>query len=365
MQEGHRKYLVAFSRLAGIGPVRFNKISKFFPDLATAWTADYSTLKRSGLEEKIVEEIITQRKKIDPDAEYEKIIQAGINIISQHDTIYPRALREIYPAPAFLYYRGQLKILNKICLAIVGARKYSEYGQRVTEKIIADIAPHNLTIVSGLALGIDGLAHEATLKHNGLAAAVLGSGLNWPNIYPVTNQQLAEKIISSGGLLLSEYPPDTPGFKSNFPQRNRIIAGLSQATLIIEAKASSGSLITAKYALDYNRDVWAIPGNIDRLNSEGTNNLIKLGAKLITSGQDIIEELKLPELPQCPPSQKLVLTELEKNVLTLIDREAVHIDKIAQLSKLKINALSELITILEIKGLIKDLGGKNYISLIK
>ncbi|MFA5047941.1 MAG: DNA-processing protein DprA [Patescibacteria group bacterium] len=358
-----QSYWIAFSQLKNIGPIRLQRIISFFPDLETAWLANTIDLQTAGLEEKIAQEIIIARGQLDPAAELEKIQKAGISFVTIKDPAYPRLLKEIYGPPPLLYYRGQLSYLNSPTLAVVGARKYSAYGQEATEEIITPLARQKITIVSGLALGIDALAHEACLNANGQTVAVLGSGLSWQNIYPSANHRLAQKIIDSGGALISEYDPETQPARHTFPLRNRIIAGLSLATLVIEAGESSGSLITARHALENNRDVFAVPGSVFSDRSIGTNNLIKKGAKLIASAEDILEELNLQsakELSTVPSTEEI--SDQEQIVLQYLSQEPLHVDKIAIYSKIKINVLSSLLMMLEIKGLAKDLGGNNYIS---
>ena len=355
-------YWVAFSKLKNIGPIRSQKIINFFPDLETAWRANIIDLQASGLEEKIAQEIIISRSQIDPGQELEKVKQENIKFVTIKDSAYPKLLKEIYGPPPLLYYRGSLSFLKDPSLAVVGARKYSLYGQQATEEIIGPLSRHKITIVSGLAIGIDALAHESCLNSHGQTVAVLGSGLNWQNIYPSINRFLAQKIIDSGGALISEYHPETLPAKYTFPLRNRIIAGLSIATLVIEAGENSGSLITARHALENNRDVFAIPGSIFNSRSQGTNNLIKKGAKLISSAEDILEELNLKDIQEFSVAEsREEISEPEKSILQFLSQEPLHVDKIAIYSKIKINVLSSLLMMLEIKGLIKDLGGNNYI----
>jgi DNA processing protein len=210
--------------------------------------------------------------------------------INPNSKDYPRLLKEIYDPPTPLYVLGNLKPKNELMIAVVGSRKPTEYAKELIPKLIKGLVKHKFTIVSGLALGIDTLVHEETLKHGGKTIAVLGSGLK--NIYPKANIDLARSILQKGGAILSEYSPTTEPRPYHFPKRNRIISGLSLGTVVIEAAKRSGSLITARMALEQNREVFAIPGSILSLNSKGTNQLIQEGAKLVTSVKDIIEEFK-------------------------------------------------------------------------
>jgi DNA processing protein len=213
-----------------------------------------------------------------------------------------------------------------------------------------------------LAIGIDALAHEACLKNNGLTVGVLGSGVDWPSIYPSANRYLAKRIIESGGCLLCEYPLGTMPTKYTFPMRNRIIAGLTLGTLVIEAAESSGALITAKCALEYNREVFAVPGSIYNCSSAGCNNLIKQGAKLVLSATDVLEELKLAQLPEIHELSRPKPASIEEEIiLKNLSREPLHIDKLAKSCNIKINVLSGILMLMEMKGLIKNIGGQNYV----
>lgn len=214
-----------------------------------------------------------------------------IKAITIKDPEYPKLLKETFNPPTNMYVRGNYKILNKPGIAIVGTRKNTAYGERATDNIAGELAKSGFVIISGLALGIDTIAHKSALKNNGVTIAVLGSSIDGQSIYPKENLKLAEEIIASGGAVISEYPSPTPPTKYTFPQRNRIVSGLSEATLVIEAPERSGALITARYALEQNREVFAVPGDIFSENSIGTNNLIKQGAKPITSAKEIISSL--------------------------------------------------------------------------
>ncbi len=289
-----KKYFNAFNLIDEIGPISFKKILTAFDSLERAWQASPNEFIRAGLKRAVAEQIKRKRPKIDPESELEKIIKEGIDIITIKDKDYPKLLKEIYAPPAILYIRGQFRPEDKFCLGVVGPRKVSFYGKQIAPCITANLAQAGLTIVSGLAKGVDALAHQTALKVNGRTIAVLGSGLDRKSIYPAINKRLAEEI-SQNGVVISEYPINTEPIAQNFPQRNRIISGLSLGVLVIEASEKSGALITAKDALEQNREVFAIPGSILSANSIGTNNLIKMGAKLVSNVNDILEELNLNE----------------------------------------------------------------------
>ena len=284
------KYFNAFNLIGQIGPVSFKNILSHFKSLKEAWSANISEFKKTGLTSSTINRIKEKRLKISPDYEMEKLLKEGIGLITINDKDYPELLKEIYAPPALLYIRGRIELKDKNGISIVGSRKLSSYAKQITPLITANLVKSGLTIISGLAEGVDTLAHKAALKLKGRTIAVLGSSLDEKNIYPSQNKYLAREI-SENGALISEYPMKTRPLAQNFPQRNRIISGLSLGVLVIEAKNKSGSLITAKNALEQNREVFAIPGSIFNQNSVGTNNLIKMGAKLVNQTSDILGEL--------------------------------------------------------------------------
>ncbi len=284
------KYFNAFNLIDGLGPIAFKKLLAHFNSLEEAWSIEINQLRQAGLENFVIEQIKKQRPQINPSEQMERLTKEGIDLITILDKNYPKLLKEIYSPPALLYIRGKLELNDEFSLAIVGTRKLSSYGQQITPLITSDLAGAGLTIISGLAKGIDTLAHQAALKANGRTIAVLGSGLDKKSIYPSINRHLAEEI-SQKGAVISEFPIGAEPLAQHFPQRNRIISGLSLGILVIEAPEKSGALITAKDALEQNRDVFAIPGPILAKNSLGPNNLIKMGAKLVSQANDILYEL--------------------------------------------------------------------------
>lgn len=287
-------------------------------------------------------------------------------ILKKVDQLYPKLLKEIPDPPEKLYYHGDLKILEKTCLAVVGTRKNTDYGEDLTKQIIRELAILDIAVVSGLAKGIDTIAHKAALENNLPTIAVLGSGIN--NIYPASNHELANEIAEKG-LILSEYENNTPPHKSNFPIRNRIISGLSIATLVIEAPEKSGALITARYAVDQGREIFVVPGDVDRESSLGIVRFLqKNGAYPISSGQDIIEILKdqshLFKLDNAvkPPGIVKNLFNLTENQQLLLsklkDRHTITLEKLKEKTKLSIQEILTALSILEIYGLIITNGGK-------
>lgn len=274
----------------------------------------------------------------------------------------PPVLLEIPQPPQTLYLQGNLPNLDQhIFLAVVGSRKYSNYGKEVCEKLIAGLAGYPIVIVSGLALGIDTIAHQSALRAGLLTLAIPGSGLDHQVLYPSINRQLATKILDAGGCLLSESEPTERPTIWSFPKRNRLMAGLSQATLIIEATEKSGTLITARLALDYNRDVLAVPGSIFSPSSIGTNKLIRQGATPILTSADILEALHLEVEPPSEGAQQKLFADLsapEKKIVELLKIEPLSRDEIIRQTKLSTSEGNSILMILEIKGLIKESGGE-------
>ena len=359
------KYWLAISQFTKIGPTRFKKLYTYFPTLEEAWSASLLELQKSGLEENVAEEFVIKRREIAPDFELEKLQKEDIQVITILNENYPKLLQEIFNPPALLYLKGDLTNLNnKFNLAVVGTRKISHYGQRITPEIVKPLVQNGFTIISGLALGVDALAHQSALDAQGKTIAVLGSGLDKKSIYPSSNRYLAQNILDKQGTIISEFPLGTLPLKHNFPTRNRIIAGLSLGTLVIEAAESSGALITAYYSLEQNREVFAVPGPLYNHQSLGTNKLIQKGAKLVTSHHDILEELNLQEVKNYITNQKILPeTEEEKIIINFLNQEPTHIDQIIKQSELPASQVTSTLSLLEMKGLIKNLGGQNYILL--
>ena len=284
------KYWVGFSLIPGIGRVKLAQLENYFGNLADAWKAVPAELKHAGLDSGSIHAITSWRPKISLEAEIEKLDRYGVKVFNCNDPNYPSRLREIYDYPPLLYVRGSLLPEDEWCLAVVGTRRATVYGRQVTEEIVTDLAQSKITIVSGLAKGIDSVAHNAALAAGGRSIAVFACGLDV--VYPSENANLARSIMQQGALI-SEYPLGTRPRADNFPRRNRIMSGLSLGVLIVEANETSGAMITAHLALEQNREVFAIPGSILSPASRGTNHLIQEGAKLVRDYTDILEELNL------------------------------------------------------------------------
>jgi len=281
-----------------------------------------------------------------------------IKTISIQDKNYPKLLKGIKDVPKVLYYRGEI-FSEENCFAVVGTRRCSDYGKQVALEITGDLAEAGLIIVSGLAPGIDTFAHTATVERNKRTIAVLGTGLDEKTIYPQSNLKLAQKILETGGCLISEYPPGTPGSQFSFPQRNRIISGLSLGVLVIEAKQKSGALITAEWAKKQRRLIFAVPGPIHSSNSKGCHYLIKQGAKLVESANDILKELNIPQITS-PGDVIKGGSKEEQLILEALEEETLDIDKIIEKTKLPAQRVASTLAILEIKGKVRNLGGNIY-----
>jgi DNA processing protein len=354
----------AFNSVDGFGPQAFKKILAGFSSLEDAWRDDGKIFFNLGLTEKQANNFLSFRKKNDPEKLFEELLKEKIEILTINDKAYPPQLKEIASAPPVLYTRGDKSILSNKSIAIVGSRKFTQYGQRVTENLTKDLVRARLTIVSGLALGIDGIAHNAALSAEGITVAVLGTGIDDATIYPREHFNLAKNMIENGGALLSEQPPKTPSLKQNFPARNRIMAGLALGTLVIEAAESSGSLITAGFALEQNREVFAVPGDIFSPQSTGANLLLKRGAKLVSSAADILEEFSLSRIqPELALKIFEPRTDEEKIIWKILSNDPLHIDKISKLAKLRTAVVSSTLAALEIEGAVKNIGGQNFIKL--
>ena len=291
MNLSERDYYLGFSVFPDIGPKRFRLLMEFFGSARRAWKTSEDELKDIKLNGNIISKFINFKKNFSIDKFLEKLNSKKINFLTEINPEYPVLLKEIPDPPIVIYIRGDLKRLEKInnTIAIVGTRAMTVYGRVATVKIVTELCHAGFTVVSGLAAGIDTIAHKTAIENNEKTIAVLGNGIDI--IYPAANYDLYWKIVNGSGLIISEYPPGYMPTKSSFPLRNRIISGLSKAVVVIEGKKTSGALITAKYALDQGRDVFAVPGPINQPTSEGTSYLIKNGAAVASSAEDIIESL--------------------------------------------------------------------------
>ena len=353
-------YWLGFSLIPGIGPVRVRRLLDYFGDLETAWSAPSAELARAGLDARAVESLVSRRGRIDLDAERAKLDAMGVALVTLDDASYPERLRQIYGPPIVLYLRGEMRPTDDLAIAIVGTRRASPYGRQAAERISADLVAGGATIVSGLARGIDTCAHRAALDAGGRTIAVLGCGVDVA--YPAENARLADEIAERGAIV-AEYPLGTPPDAANFPARNRIISGMARGTLVVEAGDTSGALITARFAAEQGREVFAVPGGIFAPQSRGTNRLIQEGARLVSSGRDILEELQLEAVGrQLELRDLLPADEVERVVLRLLGPEGRHVDDITRASDLSAAQVGATLTMLEIKGLARHVGGMCYVA---
>ena len=353
------RYWVGFNCIPGIGRVKFAQLESCFGQLEKAWHAGPGDLRQAGLDSGTIKAIETNRPLIDLDSEMEKLVKSSVQAYTFHDEQYPARLKEIYDYPPLIYIQGQLISQDEWCIAVVGTRRATVYGRQVTEEIVAELARSRITVVSGLARGIDTVAHRRAVESGGRTVAIYACGLD--TVYPAENLNLARRIAANGALI-SEYPLGAKPRPDNFPRRNRIMSGMSLGVLVIEADESSGAIITAHIALEQNREVFAVPGSILSPMSRGTNTLIQEGAKLVRGVNDILEELNLSvsvqqmEMPEPAP-----VSDTEALLLKQLSHEPVHIDQVCQQSGLPISSVSSNLAIMELKGLVRQVSTMNYV----
>jgi len=356
-----RQYWVAFSLVKGIGAVRFQAVLNYFGDPQIAWGAPTEALRQAGLSDKIIENLVRTRDQVDLDKLWEEMEQKNISILIQQDESYPKRLNEIDQPPPVLYTQGNINPDDEWSVAIVGTRRVTAYGRQVAEDIAGSLARNGLTIISGLARGVDSIAHQAALNAGGRTIAVLGSGLD--RIYPPENRQLAEQIKANGAII-SEFSPNTPPEASNFPQRNRLISGLSLAVIVIEAGIKSGALITASFAADQGREVFAVPGNITSPGSMGTNRLIQNGAHPLLSAEQVLEILELSMVAEHRTARVALPSDaVEAQLFEILGVEPLHIDEVTNRTEIPVEKVTATLALMELKGMVRQVGGMQYIAL--
>ena len=357
-------YWIALRLTFGIGNINYKNLLNRFGSPEKIFSAHPEELGNvEGVTARTVESILNFKHRDEIDRELELIANNELTIITFNSTAYPETLKYIYDPPPYLYVQGELKQEDMIAIAVVGSRYPSEYGKKTTEHITSALAAKGITIISGLARGIDSCAHRAALKRGGRTIAVLGCGIDV--LYPPENKRLFAEIVASGAVV-SEYPLGTEPSSYNFPARNRIISGLSAGVLVTEATQKSGSLITARLALEQGKDVFAVPGNIYSPKSRGTHDLIKSGAKLVENVADILDEMPMAlTADDSIGEQKIQAVPLldaeTKKIFMLMDKETVHIDTLIEQSGLSSSHLSSILLNLELDGFIKQLPGKRFI----
>lgn len=354
-----RKYFVGFNLVRGVGSVRVRMLLDYFGDLETAWNAPTGALIEAGLGEKLVKALQQVKATCNLEERWEDIQRKNIQVITWDDGNYPVRLREMDQPPPVIYCRGAIKPEDDWAVAVVGTRRMTAYGRQVADEMTRGIASQGATIVSGLARGVDAVAHLAALDAGGRTVAVLGSGVD--QIYPPEHEKLAARIEVQGAIL-SDYAPGTPPDSANFPPRNRIISALARAVIVVEAGESSGALITAAFAAEQGKEVFAVPGQIHAPQSLGTNRLIQQGARLLLNPQDVVEVLNMTQLPeQTHLRQVLPSDPVEALLFSILSREPQHIDAIRMNSQLPIEQVSAALTIMELKGIARHVGGMQYV----
>ncbi|HTX90166.1 MAG TPA: DNA-processing protein DprA [Anaerolineales bacterium] len=355
-----KRYWVGFNLVKGIGAVRLQALRDHFGDLALAWQAPQDALQAAGLSPKLAERVVQVRAGLDLDRFMEQVAAQKITVLTWEDDAYPPRLKEIDQPPPVLYVRGELTDEDAWSVALVGTRRISAYGRQVTEQLAGFLAANGISVISGLARGVDAVAHQSALKAGGRTIAVLGSGVD--RIYPPEHAQLAARMIEHGALV-SDYAPGTPPDASNFPPRNRIISGLAMAVVVVEAGETSGALITAQFAVDQGREVFAVPGNILAPQSKGTNRLIAQGARPLLDARDLLEVLNLTRVTQQREIRRaLPADDVEEKLLSVLSHEPLHMDEIRNQTGLPIERVSATLVMMELKGLVRQVGGMNYVA---
>jgi DNA processing protein len=357
---GDKRFWVGLTLVRGIGAVRLRALINHFGDAASAWQGSADELRAAGMGPKVVERLLEARKSVDLDQLWDKIIAQGIKILTWADELYPPRLKEIEQPPSVLYVRGELLPEDHFAVAIVGTRKVTPYGRQVTEELSAFLAANRVTVISGLARGVDAVAHSAAIKAGGRTMAVLGSSVD--RIYPPENRALAEQMMTRGALI-SDYPVGTAPDASNFPPRNRIISGLSLAVVVVEAGETSGALITAEFAAEQGREIFSVPGSILAPQSKGTNKLIQNGALPLLTPQDLMQALNLTRVGAQKSARKILpADEVEAQLMNTLGDEPMHVDEIRNQTGLPVEKVSATLVMMELKGMVRQVGGMNYVA---
>ncbi len=360
-----KRYWIALNLIPNLTPKRFQILLEHFSTPREIWEAPLAELKEIEAFSPSAETFVCHRECVDVEAELEEIEARGLKIITLADAEYPKALRVIEAPPPVLYVKGEYIEKDELAIAIVGTRRPSPYGKMIAEKLAKELGELGFTILSGLALGIDTAAHLGALSAGARTIAVLGGGFS--NIYPHENRNLLEEIAHSGAVM-SEFSIKTPPDRWTFPRRNRIISGLARGTIVVEAPKKSGALITAKYALQQGREVFAVPGPITEEASQGTHHLIQQGAKLVTHIDDILEEFAdlkqtIGSHPPRPAKARPPLSPVEEQVFRVLEYEPLHFNDVVERAGISPTAASYALLQLVMKDLVKELEGKRYAKL--
>lgn len=356
-----KKYLVGLNMVKGVGAVRLQALLDTFGDARSAWQASSQALSSIGLSDRIVSNLTKLRASVSLDEVWERLQIQNIQVLTWDDELYPVRLGEIDNSPPVLYVKGNLDSCDEWAVAIVGTRRITSYGQQVAERIATRLADSGITVVSGLAIGVDTIAHRSCLEAGGRTLAVLGSGVD--RIYPSRNRGLAQDVMANGALI-SDYAPGTPPEASNFPPRNRIISGLSLATVVVEAGVKSGALITANFALDQGREIFAVPGNIFSPQSRGPNRLIQNGAHPLLDPGEILELLDLTRVTQHHEARVILPSNAtEAQLFDVLGYEPLHVDEVCAKTDLPIDQVTATLAMMELKGMVRQMGGMRYTAI--
>ncbi len=353
------RHWLGFNLIPGIGPAKFRLLQDYFGDLEAAWEANAVDLAAAGLDRRTINAILARRSRISLEMELERLDHYRVKAFTWDDTAYPARLKEIYDPPPVLYVRGTLTSQDEWAVAVVGTRRASLYGREAAEHIAGSLASNGITVISGLARGIDSVAHRAAIGAGGRTIAIQACGLDL--VYPADNFRLAQSITEHGALI-GEFPLGSRPKAENFPRRNRIMSGMSLGVLVVEAGESSGALITARLALEQNREVFAVPGSILSPTSVGTNRLIQEGAKLVTDAEDILEELNLTTATQQLEMKEILpANDTEGLLLKHLSAEPTHIDEVRRQCGLPMATVSSTLAMMELKGMVRQVGAMNYV----
>ncbi|TAJ20884.1 MAG: DNA-protecting protein DprA [Dehalococcoidia bacterium] len=353
-------YRIALHRVHRLGALRFGLLDRAFPSMEEVWRAPVGALVAAGLDQRTAQEVARARDEVDPDAEIERLAAAGVTALAQGDSRYPSRLREIDDAPPVLYVKGAWTDVDEWSVAVVGTRRATAYGRMAAQELSRGLAANGITVVSGLARGVDTVSHRAALDAGGRTVAVLANGLD--TVYPPENRRLTEEIAERGAVI-SDYPLGTKPRADFFPRRNRILSGVSLGTLVIEGDHDSGAMITARFATEQNREVFAVPGSIFSVQSKGPFGLIKDGATPVASAEDILEALNLSvagkqlDFGRAAPPE----SDDERALMASLTREPQHIDVVVRRSGLAAATVSGTLAMLELKGLVRDVGGMQFV----
>jgi DNA processing protein len=353
------RYWLGFNLVRGIGPVRLRALIAAFGDVKSAWTADESALRALRLDQRALANLLQTRREAHLDGLLAHAGRMGVRVLTWDSPDYPSLLAEIQDAPPVLFVLGEITPADEWAVAMVGTRKATTYGREVARRLGEELGRNGVTVVSGLARGIDGIAHRAALDAGGRTIAVLGSGID--RIYPSEHRRLAAAIAERGAVL-SDYPLGTPPDGVNFPPRNRIISGLSLGTIVVEAGLRSGALITADFALDQGREVFAVPGSVLSTCSAGCNRLLRDGAHVLTEARDVLEVLHLEQVADKQAARAILPeTPVEAALFEYLSAEPCHLDDLARRSGIAVEAVSSTLVMMELKGIVRQVGGLQYV----